>query len=280
MKLHSAPAAVEFPGHGLFIIKSHHADGFSMKEEAWPFHKLCWIAAGKGSINRGGRIQPLQPGDVLAIPQDLPHRFVDAPSSPMTLLIVCFRDHVVAETEAARDLFDAFMKLQSPIQVFHLAQHVQGRIRKDMRTLLLEQQMQRAGWAAATTSLFTSLLVYLTRAIPLRDQNNPDDHFNLSVAHIEENFFEKLGVADLAAMCNVSVRTYSGLFKKRLGMTVTDFILQHRIDFAKERLRDSGNITFTAMDSGFSDLAHFYRTFKKQVGMTPGQYRAKQVTRK
>lgn len=272
MKKQSKPQAVKLPAHGLFVLESHHADDFTMEEASWPFHKIFWIAAGKGSVERAGRTQPVRAGDLFYVPVGLSHRFVDHKGAPMTLLIVCFSDAVVRDTPGMRDLFTQFLDAQGSGRIFQPAQYVQNRVREDLRTILIEQQLDKIGCSVAVTALFQGLLVYLTRLMPLRQRDDTEEHFNGTVAHIDENFFRRLRSADLAAMCNVSERTYTGMFRKRMGMTVTDYIIRCRIEFAKERLLETGNIAYAAFESGFSDLAHFYRVFKKATGMPPGRF--------
>lgn len=57
-------------------------------------------------------------------------------------------------------------------------------------------------------------------------------------------------------------------------MTFTDYLSSVRIDAAKELLK-STNLTVTEIAGkvGYEDLNYFIRTFKKTVGMSPGQYR-------
>jgi AraC-like DNA-binding protein len=271
MKRFSSPRAVDFPPHGLFALESPHSAHFHMPEQAWPFHKLCWIAAGKGSVCSGTREQPVGMGDVFWAPKEMPHRFVDLPDMPMTLVVVCVQPTVIAGP-AAGELFATFLSQQRPLQVFQLPKYARERVRNDLRSLLVEQHLRKPGWMAATHSVFFQLMVFLTRVLPQRDRNNRRDLFVTTVAHIDENFFRNVRTADLAAMCGVSERTYSGLFKKRMGMTVTAYLRQCRIAYAKERLLETGNIAYAAYESGFSDLAHFYRIFKQSEGMPPGKF--------
>ena len=67
-------------------------------------------------------------------------------------------------------------------------------------------------------------------------------------------------------------RRLTTLFKERTGMTVIEYLTAKRIDYAKERLRQTGQILCAAYEAGFSDPAYFYRVFKKATGMTPGRF--------
>lgn len=66
----------------------------------------------------------------------------------------------------------------------------------------------------------------------------------------------------------------SRLFKKETGTTFAYYITQKRIEDAKELLTTTKKpLTDIAMEVGFNDTFHFIKTFKKFMGMTPGQYR-------
>lgn len=280
MPLAATAHPVQIPDHGLHVIESHHAQDFRMPEGVWPFHKLGRIAAGRGTLVSGPQRIPLHPGELVHIPAHHPHRFEDAPAAPMTLVLVCYEDHLLGATEAGEALQTRFQALAPPAspQVFHMARHLQQRVQEDLRTLLVEQYLRKPGWEMATVSTFTQLIVTLTRMLPLRDRDNPHDLFQHSLAVLDEQFYRKISTGELADLCGVSERTYSGTFKSRMGCTVTEYLLSRRIFYAKERLRETGDIAYAALESGFSDLAHFYRMFKKHTNMSPGQFRATPIT--
>jgi AraC family transcriptional regulator, dual regulator of chb operon len=65
--------------------------------------------------------------------------------------------------------------------------------------------------------------------------------------------------------------------KAYLGKSPTEFINELRINFAASKLIHSDEKIFSiAIDSGFSNLSHFYHQFKKHNGLSPAIYRKKQ----
>jgi AraC-like DNA-binding protein len=56
-------------------------------------------------------------------------------------------------------------------------------------------------------------------------------------------------------------------------MTPHAFLVNQRIQFARERLRSGQLIADVALQAGFADQAHFQRAFKQHLAATPGQYR-------
>jgi AraC-like DNA-binding protein/mannose-6-phosphate isomerase-like protein (cupin superfamily) len=65
-------------------------------------------------------------------------------------------------------------------------------------------------------------------------------------------------------------------FRLETGLSMHDFLLQHRIKEAKKRLEDPlPGVTQIAYDLGFSSSQYFATTFRRFVGMAPGEYRRK-----
>ena len=71
-----------------------------------------------------------------------------------------------------------------------------------------------------------------------------------------------------------------GCFKNATGIGAIEYICQLRIKKACEMLRDyEDNISDIAAQCGFSNLSNFNRHFKKQLGITPSEYRKKMLKR-
>ena len=65
-----------------------------------------------------------------------------------------------------------------------------------------------------------------------------------------------------------------------IGMTFKEYLLQLRMEAAKQILRDDGlSITETAEKVGYFNISHFIKCFKEYVGVTPGEWK-KYVQRK
>jgi len=79
---------------------------------------------------------------------------------------------------------------------------------------------------------------------------------------------------DLAAMVGFSRSYLCRAFKAYTGQGVIDYLIDRRIQAAMLALR-RGNVKIVrvAFEAGFTDVAHFNRTFKQRVGVAPSQYR-------
>ena len=84
-----------------------------------------------------------------------------------------------------------------------------------------------------------------------------------------------LTLTQLAGQMRISPNYLSQVINEQTGSNFFDFINQHRVEAAKERLREPGqsNILNIAMDAGFNSKSAFYTAFKQHTDMTPGQFR-------
>jgi len=82
----------------------------------------------------------------------------------------------------------------------------------------------------------------------------------------------------LASFSGLS-RTYlSHVFKEVTGMRLRDYLIQVRLDKAKELLSHIDlKIKEIAYDTGFSDPNYFCRAFKKKTGLNPTNWRLREI---
>lgn len=92
---------------------------------------------------------------------------------------------------------------------------------------------------------------------------------------IEENgMYPEFSLQLLADHFNMSISNFSYHFKKTMGQNFKEYIDQLRIQKSIALLRRSDDtLELIAQQVGYSNTSSFIRSFKKVVGITPGQYR-------
>lgn len=96
-----------------------------------------------------------------------------------------------------------------------------------------------------------------------------------AMTYMQQHCTQKISLSDVAGHVYVSQWHLSKLINKHMGQSFLDILANMRIEHAKQLLRDpSMRIHEVAEKAGFSDVAHFSKSFKKIVGKTPGEYRS------
>jgi len=92
---------------------------------------------------------------------------------------------------------------------------------------------------------------------------------------IHARFAESLSLSDVAAAVEVHPVSLARAFRSQYHCSVGEFIRHVRIESACQAIlaRDMP-LSEVGLAAGFADQAHFSKTFKRVVGMTPGQFRA------
>jgi LacI family transcriptional regulator len=94
---------------------------------------------------------------------------------------------------------------------------------------------------------------------------------------IRLRYGDHLTVDKLAATAGLDRHSLNRLFRETVGTSVHAELLRVRLHNAKRLLRSTNKpIAEIALVCGFADQAHFSRSFKKQAGLTPGQYRKRE----
>jgi transcriptional regulator GlxA family with amidase domain len=107
-------------------------------------------------------------------------------------------------------------------------------------------------------------------------KEHEDEPIKEAQVFIENNFQEKIMVAQLASMLALSRRNFERRFKKATSNTVLEYMQRVKIEAAKKNLETGRkNINEVMYDVGYSDTKAFRTTFKKITGLSPIDYRNK-----
>ena len=94
------------------------------------------------------------------------------------------------------------------------------------------------------------------------------------VDYIYSNIKERITIADLAAYTGLSESYLSRVFKQNLGVSISDYIREKKIEKATHLLKYSDKaIIEIANYLSFSSQSHFIQIFESFTGLTPKKYR-------
>lgn len=103
---------------------------------------------------------------------------------------------------------------------------------------------------------------------------NPADNDILPIIeYIEKNTNKRISNEELSSYWGYNSQYFIRLFKEKTGMTPHRFIIHLRLKEAKKMLKEEKSISQIAEQTGFSDVKSFSRSFKKNIGMSPSDFR-------
>lgn len=248
--------------------------------ERWHFHpelELTLITEGQGRRFVGDHLASFEGPDLVLIGSNLPHYWSGLKaSSGYALQFVLDADHPLwqlAETSRLRSLNDLAShgaQLTGPIvkrseqlmQAIASGGPVQGLI--GMLELLSE---------IASVELGDMKRLSNTR-FALADQDPHLATIANAVKYILENIQSEIRLEDLLRVTHMSKPTFSRQFKRHTGRTLVTFINEVRVDHARRLLIETTKpITEVAFDSGFTNLSHFNRQFRRVCDCSPRDLR-------
>lgn len=92
---------------------------------------------------------------------------------------------------------------------------------------------------------------------------------------INERFQQPINASEIAALVGLNPNYAMSVFKSVFGMTMIDYLTQKRVAYAQQQLLVTDHsVTEIALESGFQTISHFYTSFRRLCGHSPGRYRA------
>ncbi|WP_374818853.1 GlxA family transcriptional regulator [Brucella grignonensis] len=108
---------------------------------------------------------------------------------------------------------------------------------------------------------------------PPFDLASDNERVSSALLIMEQNLGAPLPIAKIARRIAVSERQLERLFNAEVGSGPSATYLQLRLKHGRWMLRSDRSIATIAADTGFSDAAHFSKTFKKFYGVNPSEQR-------
>lgn len=125
----------------------------------------------------------------------------------------------------------------------------------------------------------TSALLLFTQELADRQEKIRSPLIDQISKYIKNNLNAPLRIDELCTQFNLSQAKLKYLFKIELQMTIRQYIILQKITVAKQLLCTDSDIQKLPQALGFSDYAHFAKTFKRLTGLTPKQFRLQNYQR-
>ena len=277
------------PSFPFAIHKYTIRPGEFVRSHTHDFVELVYVLSGNADHEMAGVSYQLHPGDVFVIEPSIYHSYRGADNNPTVVYNVLFQVDLIQRELQSLCQFGSF------INWFYLAPFLRRTARfvpylsldeaqalqleRQLDALLAEIKQQRPGYQLLAKTQLIGCMVYLSRLCSERGliadaSASVDERVTTVVSFLEQHYQHPISMHQLSRLCGMSASSLTTKFKRLTGLTILEFKHRLQVRAACRLLKATDDKVLTvAQTTGFDDLSFFYRVFRKQMGMTPTQYR-------
>lgn len=124
---------------------------------------------------------------------------------------------------------------------------------------------------------FKEKLIQPLQQFFIERRNSQDQNLSEKIIGLIQNHYDtEFTLEDCAAKLHYNASYLSNVFKRETGLTFSEYMASFRIQMAKQWLTETAMPVKEIADRlKYTNSHNFIRSFRKQEGMTPGQYRTK-----
>lgn len=117
-------------------------------------------------------------------------------------------------------------------------------------------------------------VIEVCRSVTENREENTADLVKQAQAYIEKNYAKEIMLDELSKDLGISSYYFSKLFKKKTGINFIEYVTNIRMEKAKELLLHSDkSMKEICREVGYTDANYFSRTFRKNVGVSPTEFK-------
>jgi len=224
----------------------------------------------------------LRKGDIALFGSSEPHTTIQTKDGSLSYIVfqIDLRKYWDLSTlNSMKHFSEVIRPLSSLNYIYRENREVRALTATLIREIYREMNDKQIGYELAVSSRIKNILLLLLRHDKQMQLNYNDnrllDRVQPAVDYVEKHLSEKLPVADLSQLLNMSYTHFIKTFKKAVGMSFTDFVAYKRIKKAEQQLltNDDASIAEVAESVGITNLGHFYELFRRYNNCSPKQFK-------
>ncbi len=261
------------------VMRAHHTSGSRHDHD---FYELVYVTEGFCLQDSAGSVILLTEGDLFVIKPGVSHKYI---GNRVTHIFNC-----VFDRRAVGDYWPELTPLPGLERLFdptsseglprlHLALAERKAFLRLLTMMCDECDQHDIGWRARLQSLLICLLIEFSRAYREHMGNAPEGtaystYVTQALAQIDAHYADSsLTVSAIAASVGISSDYLSRQFRQITGIAVQEYLRRYRFARAMELLQAGLPVGDVATQVGFGSPCHFSREFKREMGITPSQYK-------
>lgn len=251
-----------------------------------PDYQLYYVAAGSASLKLGDVCYEAAPGDFLLYGPDNPHLLSADERTDYFSLHFSWSSPSPLPVHPAGGIRECPLQSDTrPDPYYRLNAEGYGEVSLPrhftaygLEPLLMrivnEYRQERLGYPIALRALLMELLSSVIRQLAERDAPaRSESRIAPALDAIRDQPGRNWSVAELARLCGYNPSYFTAVFRKELGKNPKAYLTQERIRQTKQGLLRGEKPEALAERLGYTSVHYLSNRFKKETGLTPGQFR-------
>ena len=265
--MYSLTYVLQTPNPTLFVTEvgwEQRRPGSSFGPQERDYYILHVVEKGKGILDVNGRRTPFKEGDIFLVPPHIKVAYSADENDPCLYYWVAYSGLMATELTIKTGLSVANTYVISPAKITSVLQII-----KEMNEIATNVSGVEYKLLGHLYILFSELL----------NENDPlvlqeKNHVNKTIEYLQMHYQEELHINDLAKHLLLD-RTYLyRLFKKQIGLSIKEYLINLRIEKAKDLIINTNqSLHSISVLVGYASYLSFSNTFKEKVKMTPNVFR-------
>lgn len=219
----------------------------------------------------------LERGDLLVICPSEMHRCISKDTQTYERIGINIKSSAMMRLSSAKtDLQRCFDHPADANKLIHLSEEQMGHYIELSDHLCRSLESTDFGQDILANSYLSQILVFVSGLLQNSSYFTPNIMPSVvyeTMTYVKEHLSEKITLEQLSKRFYLDGTYISTQFKKHTGLSLRSYILDQRINLAKQLLSKGENVSEACYRSGFYDYANFIRSFTKCVGISPGKFR-------
>ncbi|MCI8357557.1 MAG: AraC family transcriptional regulator [Lachnospiraceae bacterium] len=266
----------------IYYYNDSHKDRLrcQVKEHAHDYYEFYFFLEGNVSIRIDNVEHPLKTGSMVLIPPGVSHQAVihDTEIPYRRFVFWVSGSFYTKLSEESGDYVYLMQKAQKHGKYISCYDMISfNALQSKIFRLIEEIHSERFGKTAQISLCVQDLLLHLNRTAYDKDHPNTTDKeqglYRHLLQYIETHLDEELSLDSLAGQFYVSKYHIAHVFKENLGLSVHRYITKKRLAMCRDAILGQREIGEACLMCGFKDYSSFFRSFKKEYGLSPKAYK-------
>jgi AraC-like DNA-binding protein len=259
----------------------------NLEKSTWHYHnnyEISFITEGSGKRIVADSIEEFQPGDLVFLGRNLPHVWIPEKETRTTsnrtleMVFLQFPSDVLCPQLLK---LPEFKYVEKALSYSERGIHIIEQTLNEVSELMLQLPYLKSFDRMIHFLKMMDIIGKSETNIQLASKEYLKMRFttgNKRIATIHEylmkNYREEIDLKRIAELVNMAEGSLCRFFSMNMGMTVFEYLNQIKVEFACKLLMDQDlSVLEVCLDSGFNNLSHFNKQFRKTTGVPPSQYR-------